>query len=116
MSSKPPARLHTKPHRVVRNAKSAGFGIYNMLLGYLILKSTFLPRVLGLFLAFAGLTYQTFLWPPLAERLFPYLLAPAGGLGERSIVFWLLVFGVNVQRWKEQALGAGVHPAVELVV
>jgi len=86
------------------------FGIYNILLGYLILKSKFLPRVLGLFLAFAGLTYQTFLWPPLAERLFRYLVAPAGGLGELSIVFWLLVFGVNAQRWKEQAIGAGVYP------
>jgi hypothetical protein len=92
------------------------FGIYNMLLGYLIFKSKFLPRVLGVFLAFAGLTYQAFLSPPLADHLFPYLLAPAGALGELSLVFWLLVFAVNVQQWKEQASGAGVYPLIKPAV
>jgi len=88
------------------------FGTYNILLGYLIFKSRFLPRVLGVFLAFAGLTYQAFLSPPLADRLFPYLLAPAGALGELSLVFWLLVFGVNAKRWQEQAgeVGVYIHP------
>ena len=79
------------------------FGCYNLLLGYLIFRSTFLPRILGVFMAIAGLTYQAFLSPPLANRLFPYLLAPAGALGELSLMLWLIVFGVNAQRWKEQA-------------
>ena len=79
------------------------FGCYNLLIGYLIFRSKFLPRILGVFLALAGLTYQAFLSPPLANYLFPYLLAPAGALGELSFVLWLLVFGVNAQRWKEQA-------------
>jgi hypothetical protein len=83
------------------------FGTYNILLGYLIFKSRFLPRILGVFLAFAGLTYQAFLSPPLADRLFLYLLAPAGALGELSLVFWLLVFGVNAPRWWEQATAGG---------
>jgi hypothetical protein len=61
-------------------------------------------------------TKPVLLWPPLAERLFPYLLAPAGALGELSLVFWLLVFGVSAERWKEQAGGAGGYPAVEFVV
>jgi hypothetical protein len=78
------------------------FGCYNLLIGYLIFRSTFLPRILGVFMAIAGFTYQAFLSPPLANYLFPYVLAPAGALGELSLVLWLLVMGVNAQRWKEQ--------------
>jgi hypothetical protein len=84
------------------------FGCYNLLLGYLIFRSTFLPRILGVFMAIAGLTYQVFLSPPLATYLFPYVLAPAGALGELSLVLWLLVMGVNVQKWKERASAEGM--------
>jgi hypothetical protein len=62
-----------------------------------------LPRILGVFMAIAGLSYQIFLSPPLATSLFLYLVLPAGALGEISFILWLLVFGVNSQRWKEQA-------------
>jgi hypothetical protein len=31
------------------------------------------------------------------------LIVPAGAIGELSLVFWLVIFGVNSQRWKEQA-------------
>ncbi len=79
------------------------FGWYNLLLGYLIFRSTFLPRILGVFLAIAGLSYQIFLSPPLATYLFPYIMAPAGALGELSLMLWLIVMGVNAQKWKEQA-------------
>jgi hypothetical protein len=85
------------------------FGCYNLVLGYLIFRSTFLPRILGVFMAIAGLTYQAFLSPPLANYLFPYVLAPAGALGELSLMLWLLVMGVNTQRWKEQASAAGMR-------
>jgi len=81
------------------------FGFYCLLIGYLILRSTFLPRILGVLMAFAGLAYLTFLAPPLAKYLSPYILAP-GVLGEGSLTLWLLVMGVNVQRWKEQASAA----------
>ena len=82
------------------------FGCYNLLIGYLIFRSKFLPRILGVFLALAGLTYQAFLSPPLAHHLFPFIAA-ASGLGEIPLELWLLVMGVNVQRWKEQASAAG---------
>ena len=83
------------------------FGCYCLLIGYLIFRSTFMPRIVGVFVAIAGLGYLTFLSPPLANYLFPHVLTPAGALGEGSLVVWLLVFGVNVQRWKEQASAAG---------
>ncbi|PYX00847.1 MAG: DUF4386 domain-containing protein [Acidobacteria bacterium] len=59
----------------------AFFGFYALLTGYLIIRSTFLPRILGW-------------WS-------------AGLLGATALILWLLVFGVNEQRWKEQAGAAG---------
>ncbi len=81
------------------------FGFYCLLIGYLILKSTFLPRFLGGLMVFAGLGWLTFLSQPLARSLSPYILAP-GILGEGALTVWLLVMGVKVQGWKEQASAA----------
>ena len=61
--------------------------------------------MLGVLMAFAGLGWLTFLSPRLADYLSPYIRFP-GLLGEGSLTLWLLVIGVNVQRWKEQASAA----------
>ena len=82
------------------------FGFYCLLIGYLIFKSTFLPRILGVLMAIGGLGWLTFVSPQLAEYLSPYNFAP-GIVGEGALTFWLLVAGVNEQRWKEQATAAG---------
>jgi hypothetical protein len=81
------------------------FGVYCLLIGYLIFKSSFLPRILGVLMAFAGLGWLTFLFPPLANYLSRYILV-LGFLAEIALMLWLLVMGVNVQRWKEQASAA----------
>jgi hypothetical protein len=82
------------------------FGLFNLLIGYLIFKSTFLPRILGVLMALSGLGWLTFLSPPLANYLLTYI-AVLGIIAELSLMLWLLVRGVNVQRWKERASGAG---------
>jgi hypothetical protein len=81
------------------------FGFYDLLIGYLIFRSTFLPRFLGVLMALAGLGWLTFLYPPLANSLSPHVLV-LGFLAELLLMLWLLVKGVNVQRWKEQARAA----------
>jgi hypothetical protein len=81
------------------------FGFHCLLIGYLILRSAFLPRILGVLMAITGWGWLTFLSPPLANYLWPYIAA-ASVLGEGSLTLWLLVLGVNVQRWKEQASAA----------
>jgi hypothetical protein len=78
------------------------FGVYCLLIGALILRSTFLPRVLGVLMAFGGLGWLTFGVPSLARRLTPFNMLP-GVLGETALTLWLLVFAVNEARWRERA-------------
>ena len=78
------------------------FGVYCLLIGILILKSTFLPRFLGVLMAFGGLGWLTFASPSLAATLSPYNLAP-GIIGELTLTLWLLVKGVDEPRWRAQA-------------
>lgn len=82
------------------------FGLWCVLAGYLIFRSTFLPRILGVLLAIDGLGWMFYLYPPLAYHLFPFIAA-ASALAEFPLQLWLIVMGVNAQRWKEQASAAG---------
>jgi hypothetical protein len=84
------------------------FGAWCLLIGYVIFRSTFLPRVLGVLLAISGLGWVTYLYPPLAHRVYPFIAA-ASALGEIPLELWLIVMGVNAQRWKEQATAAAVR-------
>jgi Domain of unknown function (DUF4386) len=70
----------------------------------ILMRSAFLPRILSAGMAIAGLGWLTFLSAALARDLSPYILA--AGLGEVSLTLWLLVVGVNTERWKEQASAA----------
>ena len=87
------------------------FSFACLLGGYLIYKSTFIPRAIGVLLAIAGLGYLTFtlihfLSPHIAAGLFPGIFVPIF-IGEFSLVVWLLLKGVNVPKWEARAAQAG---------
>ena len=78
------------------------FGVYCLLIGCLILRSIFLPRSLGVLMVLAGLGWLILLYLPLAERLFAGI-AIIGVTAEALLMLWLLIMGVNTDRWREQA-------------
>jgi hypothetical protein len=78
------------------------FGPFCLLIGYLILKSSFLPRVLGVLMVFAGLGWLVYLLPAVPHYLSLAIMV-LGFLAELSLCLWLLAMGVNVERWNKQA-------------
>jgi len=78
------------------------FGFFNLTIGYLILRSTFLPRALGLLMALSGVGWLTVLSPELLKHITTYIEI-IGIAAEGSLMLWLLVMGVNVQQWNEAA-------------
>jgi hypothetical protein len=84
------------------------FAFYGLLIGTLVFKSTFVPRILGVLMAIAGAGWLTFFSPPLGARLLPYLLVV--GIGELLLALWLLIAGVNAERWNAQARRASPTP------
>jgi len=83
------------------------FGVYCLLIGYLVFKSTFLPRLLGILMAIAGLCYlvnnfAAILSPALARALPDYILLP-GLVGEGSLSLWLMLVGLDAAKWSRRA-------------
>ena len=72
------------------------FGFYCLLLGYLIFRSSFLPRWLGPLVALAGVGWLTFLWPSFAKHL-GLIPMVTGLLGEGSLTVCLLVARARTQ-------------------
>lgn len=81
------------------------FGLYAVLKGYLVFRSTFLPRALGVLSALGGVAWMTYLYEPFATRVLPFILL-AGLVGSVANIGWLLAFGVDETKWREQASAA----------
>jgi hypothetical protein len=100
------ASLAIKSHSYGYTLALLFFGFTFLFHGRLIFKSGFLPRVLGLMIQVGGMCYLTnslvfFLAPSFSGMLFPWILLPCF-VAELSLALWLLVKGVNIQRWKER--------------
>jgi hypothetical protein len=78
------------------------FGFFCLMIGALILRSRFLPHVLGYGMIFGGLGWLTFLHQSFAASLLPFNIFP-GVIGEGALTLWLVFKGVDEARWKEQA-------------
>jgi hypothetical protein len=101
------ASLSVKSHGYGFGVALIFFGCECLIFGYLIFRSGFFPKALGVLMQIAGLSYLTnsfalILAPNFADRIFPAVLVPAF-VGEASVCLWLIVKGVNVEKWEEKA-------------
>jgi hypothetical protein len=78
------------------------FGFETVLEGWLIIRSTFLPKVLGVLGVIGGLGWLTFLWPPLGNQLFLFVALYAL-IASIITIAWLFIRGVDEERWRGQA-------------
>ncbi|MFL6352012.1 MAG: DUF4386 domain-containing protein [Bryobacteraceae bacterium] len=83
------------------------FGVRCLVVGYLIFRSGYFPKTLGVLQVIAGLCYVNntlalLLAPTIAAKMFPAILLPAF-VGELSMCLWLLAKGVNASKWEERA-------------
>jgi hypothetical protein len=86
------------------------FGCFCVVIGYVIFRSSYLPKVIGVLMQIAGICYlinsfALILAPALASKLFPAILLPSF-VGEASLCLWLLVKGVNMERWNDKVRAA----------
>jgi len=82
------------------------FGFECLVVGYLIIRSGYLPRTLGYLMQIAGSCYLVnsfalILAPTVSSRLFPAILLPPF-VAELSMALWLLLKGVNVAKWEQR--------------
>jgi uncharacterized membrane protein len=82
------------------------FGFTCLITGYLMFRSGYFPRIIGVMQIIAGLSYlinsfAQILSPAFAAALFPAIVVPAF-IGELATCLWLLVKGLNVEKWNER--------------
>jgi hypothetical protein len=83
------------------------FGVYCIVLGYLVRNSRLFPKVLGILFGIAGVCYlinslAVILSPTLSAILFPTILLPAF-VGELAFALWLTAKGVDASKWIDVA-------------
>ena len=100
------ANLALSSHDVAFNIALIFFGFTCIVNGYLIFRSGYLPKFVGVLMQIAGLCYLTACFAALFAPAFADLITPAILLppliGESSFCLWLLVKGVNIAKWKER--------------
>ena len=101
------ANLALKSHDTAFNIALIFFGFTCLVNGYLIFKSGFLPKFVGVLMQIAGLCYLTACFavlfaPAFADLITPAILVPPL-VGESSFCLWLLVKGVDDAKWKKRA-------------
>jgi hypothetical protein len=83
------------------------FGLHLFFVGYLVFKSGYLPRILGVLLILGSFGYLTnsftsFLFPSYEAIVSQFL--PPFQIMELVLFLWLLIKGVNVEQWEKRAL------------
>jgi hypothetical protein len=78
------------------------FGFETLLRGWLLFRSEFLPRFLGVLSMIGGLGWLTYLWPPLGSQVFMFvaLFALASVIVTSG---WFFIRGVDDAKWRARA-------------
>ena len=99
------ALLSVRTHSLGFGIALIFFGVECVVLGYLIARSRYMPRPIGVLMQVAGVCYvinsfALLLSPPLSSRLFPAILIPSL-IAELSFALWLLVKGARTEQWNQ---------------
>ena len=96
--------LYLDAHAIGYSIAMVFFGINCLIFGYLVFKSRYVPRILGVLLLIAGLAYLTDSFAQVLltdyaayKALFEAVAIPLAVIGEFATCLWLLVKGINVQ-------------------
>ena len=108
LSAFEPAQLEALSLILIRiNSQAAAialvfFGFETLIRGWLVFKSGFLPRFLGVLSMVGGIGWLTYLWPPLGSQAFIYvaLFAIAGTVLTTG---WLFIRGIDDAKWRARA-------------
>lgn len=107
-----PAQVHAfanmalKMHNIAFNVALIFFGFTCIVYGHLICNSGYFPKLLGVLMQIAGASYllacfSILFAPTLSSWINPSILVlPL--IGESSFCMWLLIKGVNVEKWNEK--------------
>jgi hypothetical protein len=100
------ANLALRSHDIAFNIALIFFGLACLVNGYLIFRSGYLPKLIGVLMQIAGWSYliacfAALFAPALSDLITPLILLPLL-IGESSFCLWLLVKGVNVTKWNER--------------
>jgi hypothetical protein len=80
------------------------FGLWLLPLGYLVYKSGFMPRLIGILLIVAGVGYMVDVATFFLVPGFNLVISEFTFIGELALMLWLLVKGVYVEQWEQRSL------------
>jgi uncharacterized protein DUF4386 len=107
-----PQQLYTLTYLSIKShAYGFGFGLIFfgftcIVEGYLIFKSAYLPKAIGVLMQIAGVCYlinnfTLIIAPEISDKLFPVLMAPSF-IAELSLCLWLIFKGVRLSVWQKR--------------
>lgn len=98
-------RMHASGY----NISLVFFGMNCFFWGYLVYKSVYFPKIIGVLLMICAVCYVTnsfawFLAPKFAATLVPAILVPCL-IAELSLCLWLMIKGVQMPKWESRVNG-----------
>lgn len=93
-------------HEYGINIAGIFWGLWLFPMGYLVFKSGFMPKIVGILLMIGcfGYLFDSFIY--FMNPDFEFSFAEFLFFGEMAMAFWLLFMGVNTEKWQQKRLEA----------